>query len=81
MIRDMITCPQDLVPAGVQPEVLTRQIERYRRMSYEEKLRLADDLYRLAWEMTCAGVRLREPACDESEVRRRARAILRAAAD
>jgi hypothetical protein len=49
-------------------------------MSVEEKLRIADDMGRLAWELTCVGVRQRSPALSEEQVRIEARALIRAAA-
>lgn len=70
-----------LLPPGVSAHVVERQTLRYRAMSWEEKLRVADDLGRLAWELTCAGVRLRQPAFDEVRVRAAAIAVFRAAAD
>lgn len=70
-----------LLPPGVSADVVERQTLRYRVMSWEEKLRVADDLGRLAWELTCAGVRLRHPEFDEIRVRAAAIGVFRAAAD
>jgi hypothetical protein len=77
----MSSLTERLRPAGVAADVAERQAQRYRAMSVEEKLRLADDMGRLAWELTCAGVRLRRPELAEEQVRAEARAIIRAAAD
>jgi hypothetical protein len=76
----MSTLAERLRPAGVAPEVADRQTQRYRGMSVEEKLRIADDMWRLAWELTCVGVRQRSPALSEEQVRIEARALIRAAA-
>jgi hypothetical protein len=70
-----------LLPRDVTPAVAALQVQRYRAMSFEDKLRLADGMWRLAWELTCAGVRHRQPDLDASAVHAAARAILRAAAD
>ncbi len=77
----MTSVAPSLLPPGVSPEVVERQTLRYRAMSWEEKLRLADDLGRLAWELTCAGVRQRHPDFDELRVRAVAIGVFRAAAD
>ncbi len=69
------------LPRAVQSDVTLRQTLRYRAMSFEEKLRLADDLGRLAWELTCTGVRLRHPDFDDARVRDAALGVFRAAAD
>jgi hypothetical protein len=71
----------DLLPPGVSSEVVERQLRRYRAMSYEEKLHIADDLGRLAWELTSAGIRRRHPELDETRVRSAAVAAFRAATD
>lgn len=63
------------------PDVAALQVERYRAMAPEDKLRLADEMWRLSWELTCAGVRHRQPMLDARGVAAAARAIWRAAAD
>ncbi len=77
----MSSLTERLRPAGVAADVAERQARRYRAMSVEEKLRIADGMGRLAWELTCAGVRQRSPALSEEQVRIEARALIRAAAD
>lgn len=65
----------------VTSEVAARQALRYRQMSPDEKLALADGIWDLAWEAVKAGVRLRHPAFDEASVNATARDVLRRAAD
>lgn len=81
MLEPMAHTTHDFLPPGLPPEVAQRQATRYRQMSAEEKLRLADSMGRLAWELTCAGVRQRHPELAETQVQASARAILRAASD
>ncbi len=66
---------------GVKPEVAELQVRRYRAMSPDEKLAVADALWELAWDATKAGVRMRDPGLDESEVTRAARRIFYREAD
>lgn len=65
----------------VSPDVAARQLLRYRQMSPDEKLALADGIWDLAWAAVTAGIRLRHPAYDESTVLATARAAFRRAAD
>lgn len=68
-------------PSSVMPAVAARQTQRYREMSPDEKLALADSMWELAWDATQAGVRMRYPELDDAAVAVLARAILRDAAD
>ncbi len=65
----------------VSPDMAARQAERYRRMTPNQKLAIADDIWRLSWEAVRAGVRLRHPTFDEATVDAHARVIFRRAAD
>lgn len=65
----------------VSPGVAARQVLRYRSMTPDQKLALADDLWDLAWDAVTAGVRLRHPECDEATVIANARAVFRRATD
>ena len=51
------------------------QIEIYRRMSGEERLRVAERLYWSAWKMKLAGLRAQHPDLSEDELKREARRI------
>lgn len=70
-----------LLPWDVAPDVAERQLRRYRQMTAAEKLECADALWDLAWEATRAGVRMRNPGFDESEVTRAARLVFADASD
>jgi hypothetical protein len=55
----------------VSPEAATEmQIERYRRMTGEERVKLGFDLFRLACDVARAGIRHQHPGADEAEVER-----------
>lgn len=47
---------------------LARQIERYRGMTGEERLRIALDLHEFACDVARAGIRRQFPAADHEEV-------------
>jgi hypothetical protein len=65
---------------GMSPEaVLGRQIERYRMMTGEERLRIALDLHEFSCEVAREGIRHQFPEADETEIERRLRERLRAA--
>lgn len=49
---------------------LDQQIEQYRRMSGEERLTIALDLYELSCEVSREGIRHQHPDCDEAEIDR-----------
>jgi hypothetical protein len=55
----------------------TRQIERIREMSANEKVRLSHALWLQAWNAAAAGVRARHPKWTEAEVAQRVRALMR----
>ncbi len=64
----------------MSPEaVLRRQIERYRMMTGEERLRIALDLHEFSCEVAREGIRHQFPEADETEIERRLRERLRAA--
>ncbi len=46
------------------------QIERYRQMTGEERVRIGFDLFKLACEVTRAGIRSQHPEADETAVNR-----------
>jgi len=46
------------------------QIERYRQMTCEERIKIALGLHALACEMARAGIRVQHPNADEAEVDR-----------
>lgn len=53
------------------PEAATQiQIERYRRMTGEERLGIALDLHELACEVAREGIRQQHPTADTAEVER-----------
>lgn len=47
------------------------QIERYRKMSGEERLGIALDLHELSCDIAREGIRAQHPDADEGEVERR----------
>jgi hypothetical protein len=56
------------------PEVaLQAQIERYRAMTGQERLKIALDLHEFACNVTRAGIRRQFPHADETEVGRQLR--------
>lgn len=58
---------------------LEKQIERYRAMSGEQRLKIALDLHAFSCEMAREGIRNQFPDADEAEVDRRLRLRLKAA--
>jgi hypothetical protein len=55
----------------VSPEAATQmQIERYRQMTGEERLRIALELHELSCEMARVGLRRQNPKAGEDEVER-----------
>ena len=55
----------------VTPEAASRlQIERYRRMTGEERLAIALDLHDLACDIAREGIRAQHPDADAAEVER-----------
>jgi len=64
----------------MMPEAaLARQIERYRAMTGEERLRIALDLHELACDVAREGIRRQFPRADEAEVEQHLRQRLEAA--
>ena len=58
----------------MNPErALNEQIERYRRMTGEERLALALDLHELSCNVAREGIRHQHPEADETEVERQLR--------
>jgi hypothetical protein len=49
---------------------LQEQIERYRRMTGEERLKIALDLHELSCNVAREGIRHQNPGADEAEVER-----------
>jgi hypothetical protein len=49
---------------------LNQQIERYRRMTGEQRLRIALELYELSCNVAREGIRRQNPNADETEVER-----------
>ena len=49
---------------------LNEQIERYRRMTGEQRLRIALELHELSCNVAREGIRHQNPDADESEVER-----------
>lgn len=49
------------------------QIERYRKMSGEERLGIALDLHELSCDVAREGIRAQHPGADDTEVERRLR--------
>jgi len=58
---------------------LEKQLERYRQMTGEERLKIALDLHEFACEVAREGIRQQFPASDEQEIERRMRQRLEAA--
>ena len=64
----------------MNPEVaLARQIERYRTMTGEERLRIALDLHAFSCEVAREGIRHQFPDAGEAEIERRLRQRLESA--
>jgi len=58
----------------MSPErALNEQIERYRRMTGEQRLALALELHELSCNVTREGIRRQHPEADEAEVERQLR--------
>jgi len=51
-------------------EALDKQIDRYRRMTGEQRLSVALDLYELTCEIAREGIRQTNPEADSAEVER-----------
>ncbi len=51
-------------------DALEKQIERYQRMTGEERLAVALDLHELSCNVAREGIRYQNPAADEAEVGR-----------
>jgi hypothetical protein len=60
-------------------EALARQIERYRQMTGEERLKIALDLHAFSCEMAREGIRHQFPGADHADTERRLRQRLEAA--
>jgi Rv0078B-related antitoxin len=58
---------------------LARQIERYRRMTGEDRLNIALDLHAFACDIAREGIRRQFPNADDAEVDQRLRQRLEAA--
>lgn len=58
--------------------VLQRQIERYRQMTGEERLKIACDLFAFSCDVAREGIRHQFPQADEREIERRLRQRLEA---
>jgi hypothetical protein len=58
---------------------LEKQIERYRQMTGEERLKIALDLHTFSCDVAREGIRRQFPAADEAEIDRRLRERLEAA--
>jgi Rv0078B-related antitoxin len=58
---------------------LAQQIERYRSMTGEQRLRIALDLHAFSCEIARKGIRRQFPNADEAEVDKRLRQRLKAA--
>jgi len=55
----------------MSPDAATEmQIERYRQMTCEDRIKIALGLHELACEMARAGIRVQHPDADEAEVDR-----------
>ena len=71
-------CPAgQLYISPAMPSLTAAQahLEALGRMTPEAKLAVLDQLRRTAWDLTAAGVRLREPDLDEEAIQQRVRAI------
>ena len=71
----------NVLPPDVSPDIADRQVARYRQMTATEKLACADALWDLAWDATQAGVRMRHPGLNATEVTRAARLTFECASD
>lgn len=58
---------------------LEKQIELYRQMTGEQRLRVALDLHELSCDVAREGIRHQFPEADEAEIERRLRRRLEAA--
>ncbi|MBM3273093.1 hypothetical protein FJY94_07620 [Candidatus Kaiserbacteria bacterium] len=71
-----------VLPGGksMTPEAaLEKQIERYRQMTGQERLKIALDLHAFSCDVAREAIRQRFPAADEAEVDQRLRERLKAA--
>jgi len=59
---------------------LDKQIERYRQMTGEQRLKIALDLHEMSCNIARAGIRRQHPDANEAEVERRLRRRLELAA-
>ena len=64
-VEDVKTC-EDVNPDRASNE----QIERYRRMTGEQRLRIALELHELSCNVAREGIRRQNPNADEAEVER-----------
>ena len=55
---------------------LDKQIERYRQMTGEQRLKIALDLHEMSCDIARAGIRRQHPAANETEVEKFLRARL-----
>jgi hypothetical protein len=58
---------------------LEKQLERYRQMTGEERLKISLDLHAFACDVAREGIRQQFPHADEAEIERRLRQRLEAA--
>jgi hypothetical protein len=58
---------------------LDAQIERYRQMTGEERLRIALNLHQLSCDIAREGIRSQFPSADENEVERKLKERIRLA--
>jgi len=58
---------------------LEKQIERYRQMTGEQRLKIALDLHEMSCNIARAGIRQQHPEADEAEVEKLLRARLKLA--
>jgi hypothetical protein len=58
---------------------LEKQLDRYRQMTGEERLKISLDLHAFACEVAREGIREQYPTSDEQEIDRRLRQRLKAA--
>jgi len=60
------------MPSTAAPDPHT---DALKRMTPDAKMAVANALRETAWELTAAGIRLREPGLEEEEVQKRVRDI------
>ena len=60
---------------GMTPDLHPAQVEAYRRMSFQDKIRRFGELYQMAWKLKAAGLRHQHPDWTEEKIQEEVRKI------